>query len=257
MNALVVLAAVLFLLMTIIGGKKGVRSFVALFINFFVLIVAVFMMTDPNADPIILTLIACAIISCVTLFFINEINIKTKTAFISTFLTTALMLLFIFMVTDQSMIHGFGEEEVEEQTIYSYYLGINFVKIAASVIIMSTIGSITDEAIAVSSPMYEIRKHNPTISRKQLFFAGMRIGKDLLGTNANTLFFAFFGGYLALLIRYKDLNYTIGEIINAKIFSSEMITILCGGIGVALIIPVTAMITAYVLTRPQKQKASG
>ncbi|WP_182200176.1 YibE/F family protein [Paraliobacillus salinarum] len=253
MNALVVLAGVLFLLMAIIGGKKGIRSFIALFVNFFVLLVAVLIMTDPNADPILLTLVACALISCVTLFFINEVNSKTKTAFISTLLTTALMLLFIFIVTEQSMIHGFGEEEVEEQTIYSYYLGIDFVKIAASVIIMSTIGAITDEAIAVSSPMFEIRKHHPTISRRELFMAGMRIGKDLLGTNANTLFFAFFGGYLALLIRYIDLEYTFGEIINNKIFSAEMMTILCGGIGVALIIPVTAWITAYVLTRTPKQ----
>lgn len=253
MNALAVLSAILFALMTIIGGKKGIRSFIAIFVNFFVLLVAVLIMTDPNADPIMLTLVACAIISCVTLFFINEVNEKTKTAFVSTLITTVLLLLFIWIVTEQSMIHGFGEEEVEEQTIYSYYLGINFVKIAASVIIMSTIGAITDEAIAVSSPMFEIRRHHPSISRKELFVAGMRIGKDLLGTNANTLFFAFFGGYLALLIRYKDLDYTLGEIINAKIFSAEMLTILCGGIGVALIIPITSAITAYVLTRPTKK----
>ncbi len=253
MNTLVVLSIILFLLMLAIGGKKGVRSFIALFINFFVLLVAVLIMTDPNADPIILTLIACAIISSVTLFFNNDINSKTKTAFLATIVTTILLLFFIVVVTEQSMIHGFGEEEVEEQTIYSYYLGIDFVKVAASVIIMSTIGAITDEAIAVSSPMFEIRRHHPTISRKELFLAGMRIGKDLLGTNANTLFFAFFGGYLALLIRYMDLEYTFGEIINSKVFSGEMITILCGGIGVALIIPITAGITAAVLTRPQKE----
>ncbi|WP_138418699.1 YibE/F family protein [Aquibacillus sediminis] len=251
MNALVLLSIILFALMAVIGGKKGVRSFVALFINFVVLLTTVLVMTDPSADPIILTLIACTIISCINLFYINDVNKKTKTAFVSTMLTTLLLLLFIYIVTERSLIQGFGEEEVEGLTIFSFYIGIDFVKVAASVVIMSTIGAVTDEAISISSPMYEIHRHHPTISKKDLFLAGMSIGKDLLGTSANTLFFAFFGGYIALLVRFKDMNYSLGEIINAKVFSAEIITILCGGIGVALIIPITAAITSYVLVRSE------
>ncbi|WP_017471295.1 YibE/F family protein [Amphibacillus jilinensis] len=249
MNALVILTAILFFLMTLVGGKKGVRSFVALFINFLVLLVTILIMTDSNASPVILTAIACALISAVTLFFINESNVKTKTAFVSTIITTVLLLLFIQFVTDRVMVQGFGDEEVEGLTIYSFYLGIDFLQVATSVVIMSTIGAVTDEAISISSPMFEIHRHHPTISMSALFHAGMRIGKDLLGTSANTLFFAFFGGYLALLVRYKDLSYSFGQIINSKVFSAEMITILCAGIGVALIIPVTAAITSYVLVK--------
>ena len=37
MNVIVLLSGILFLLMTLIGGKKGVRSFLALFFNFVVL----------------------------------------------------------------------------------------------------------------------------------------------------------------------------------------------------------------------------
>lgn len=254
MNTQVVLAIILLGLMVVIGGKKGVRSFIALAINFLVLIITVLIMTDPNANPIILTLIACTIISSVTLFFINEVNSKTKTAFVSTILTTALLLLFIYIVTERSMIQGFGDEEMEGITIFSFYIGIDFVKVAASVIIMSTIGAVTDEAISISSPMFEIHRHNPNISQKDLFLSGLSIGKDLLGTSANTLFFAFFGGYLALLVRFKDLNYSLGEIINAKVFSSEMMTILSAGIGVALIIPITALITSYVLVKTEENQ---
>lgn len=249
MNALVLLTLILFVSMTIIGGKKGVRSFVALFINFIVLIITVLIMTDPSADPIILTIIASVLISCVTLFFINEVNKKTKTAFVSTILTTVILLAFIHFITERTMIQGFADEEIEGLTTFSFYLGIDFVKVAASVIIMSTIGAVADEAISISSPMFEIYRHNPHLSQKELFLSGIRIGKDLLGSSANTLFFAFFGGYLALLIRFKDLNYSFGQIMNAKVFRAEMVTILCAGIGVALIIPITAFITSYVLVK--------
>ena len=120
-------------------------------------------------------------------------------------------------------------------------------------IIMSTIGAITDTAIAISSPMREVFHHHPSISRKELFTFGLGIGKDILGTSTNTLFFAFFGAYMALLIWFKDLSYSIGEIFNSKIFSAEMITIFCAGIGVALIIPITSWITAYFLVKTKEK----
>jgi len=253
MNALFCLAAILFILMVLIGGKKGAKSFIALFLNFAVLLLTILIMTDPNANPIILTLIACTIISCINLFFINEVNNKTITAFVSTIITLAILLFFIVIVTEKSMIQGFGEEETEELSMFSLYLGVDFVKIGAAMIIMSTIGAIIDVAISIASPMRELYNHNQQVSRKELFSFGISIGRDILGTNTNTLFFAFFGGYLAMLIWFKDLSYSLGDIVNSKIFSSEMINILCAGIGVALIIPITSWITAYYLDKTREK----
>lgn len=210
-------------------------------------------MTDPNANPIILTIIGCTIISCINLFFINKINSKTKTAFLSTTITIVILLTFINQVTKLTMIQGFGEEEIDELTIFSLYIGVDFVKIAASVIIMSTIGAITDVAISITSPMLEIFTLHPTISRRDLFKSGISIGKDILGSNTNTLFFAFFGGYMALLLWFKDLSYSIGEIANSKIFGSEMITIFSAGIGIALVVPIASWINAYYLVRSREK----
>lgn len=175
MNTLVCLAAILFLLMIMIGGRKGARSFTALFLNFVILFLAILFMADPNLNPILLTLAASAIISCVNLFFINEVNQKTAAAFISTMITLAMLYFLIVILTDKFMIQGFGEEEVEELSMFSLFIGIDFVKIGASVIIMSTIGAITDIAISITSPMHEIVKHHPDIKRKELFTSGLSI----------------------------------------------------------------------------------
>src|SRR5699024_12208144 len=93
-------------------------------------------------------------------------------------------------------------------------------------------------------PMQEIFNHRPTISRKSLFTSGLTIGKDILGSNTNILFFAFIGGYMALLIWFKDLSYSFGQVVNSKIFASEMIIICTAGIGIALIIPIASSINA-------------
>ena len=252
MNVLVLLSGLLFVLMGIIGGKKGIRSFIALFLNFGVIVMVLFFMSVPYLNPVIITLIACIFIGCINLFYINQVNSTTKTAFYATIVTTFVLVIFISIITNNAMIQGFGEEETEEMGMFSFYIGLDFVKIAVSVIIMSTIGAITDASIAIASPMREMLIHHPKIERKELFHFGLSIGRDILGTSTNTLFFAFFGSYLALLIWFKDLTYSVGEIVNSKVFSSELITICCSAIGVTLVIPVTAWITAYFLTQKRK-----
>lgn len=256
MNVLVLLGIILLILMVVIGGKKGARSFFAIFFNFGVLFITVILMTIPSANPIILTLVACIVIGIINLFYINEVNTKTKIAFISTMITTVILIFFIVIMTENAMIQGFGEEEIHELDIFSLYIGIDFVSISTSIIIISTIGAIIDVAISIASPMREIFNHNPNISRRALFNSGISIGKDILGTSTNTLFFAFFGGYLGLLIWFKDLSYSVGEIVNSKIFNAELINILFAGMGVALNIPITAWITAYYLVKTRDTKKS-
>lgn len=254
MNVLVLLAVILFFLMVLIGGKKGVKSFISLFLNFTVIILAIFFMINPDMNPIIVTVIACILISCINLFYVNEVNSKTKTAFVSTMITIGILIFFISILTKLTMIQGFGEEETEELGMFSLYIGLDFVKIATSVIIMSTIGVITDVAISITSPMREMIRHNEDASQMDLFSFGLSIGRDILGTNANTIFFAFFGGYLALLLWFKDLAYSISEIANSKVFNAEIVIILCGGIGIALVIPIAAWINAYYLINGKKKE---
>ncbi|HSH25986.1 MAG TPA: YibE/F family protein [Massilibacterium sp.] len=253
MNVIVLLAVILLVLMVLIGGKKGLHSFISIFLNFTVVLVALLFMLDPHVNLMILTLILCVVISCINLFYINGVNVKTITAFISTFITYTLLLLLIHMMTKYTMIQGFGDEEAEELGVFSLYIGIDFLEIGAAVILMSAIGAIIDVAISITSSMDEIFNCYPQLSKKELFLSGIEIGRDILGTDTNTLFFAFFGSYLGLLIWFQDLSYSFGEIMNSKVFASEMITIFCSGIGIALVIPITASINVHFLMRKAKK----
>ncbi|HLQ96683.1 MAG TPA: YibE/F family protein [Pseudogracilibacillus sp.] len=257
MNVPIILSVILFLLMLVIGRGKGVRSFLSLFLNFIVMLLIIVLMTNVEYNPIILTMIACILVSCINLFFINEVNQKTVTAFIATMITTGILLVFIYYITKVAMIQGFGEEEIDEiVSVYSIEVGVDFLKLATAVIILSTVAAIVDVSISITSPMAEIYKHHPEITRKELFKSGVTIGKDILGSNANTLFFAFIGGYLALLLWFKDLSYSFSQIVNSKIFASEMMMIFFAGIGIALVIPIAAFINAYYLTKSKKETDS-
>lgn len=254
MNALVLLTIVLFVCMVLVGGSKGLRSFIALFFNFGILLITIIFMTSPNINPFLLTVIASLLIGCVSMFYINGIHLKTKLAFLSTMVTVVILLGVIMVATKGANIQGFSEESADDIAVYSLRLGVDFVKIGAAVIMMSTIGAIIDVAVSITSPMQEIFNQNEQIERKNLFGVGMRIGRDILGSMTNTLFFAFIGGYLSLIIWFKDLSYTTGQIVNSKVFSAEVITILCAGMGVGLSIPITSWITAYFLVKSREKK---
>lgn len=245
MNVLLLLAGVLLILMVAVGGINGVRSFISLFLNGIILLVTVFFMLDTQTNILLLTLVACAALCAVNLFYINGLNRKTVAAFIATFLTLGMLLSVIYWVTDVAMIQGFSEEETEELDAYNLLIGIDYVQVAAAVIIMSTIGAIMDVAMSITSSMHEYARHT-TSTPRQLVAHGMLIGRDILGTDTNTLFFAFFGGYLGLLIWFKDLHYSFGEIVNAKVFGAEVLTIFTAGIGIALVIPMAAWTSVLV-----------
>jgi uncharacterized membrane protein len=52
---------------------------------------------------------------------------------------------------------------------------------------------------------------------------------------------------MTLIIYFNVLHYSFSDILNAKVFGAEIFQILCGGIGIILIIPITSLITSELL----------
>ena len=138
----------------------------------------------------------------------------------------------------------------------SVYVKLNFNKIVVCEILIGLLGAIIDVSISIASSMNELYITNPLLGKRNLFKSGVNIGKDILRTMTNTLLFAYIGGFMTLIIWFFDLHYSLSEILNGKVFSSEVFMILCSGIGVILIIPVTSLITAYIIYYKFKSKVS-
>jgi uncharacterized membrane protein len=146
-------------------------------------------------------------------------------------------------------VHGYSEENIENIGYVSYNTGLNMRDLIVSVVIIGLIGNIIDTSIAISSALYEVHVKNPKLTIKELFISGMNIGKDILGTTTNTLFFAFLGSCMTLFIYFQDYKYTFGTIINSKIFCMEFLRIILSGVSAFLIIPLTAFISSKLLKK--------
>jgi len=249
MNKILIL--ILFLLMVYIDKKRGIKLFLSLIFNFFILI-AIFCLIALGLNPIVCSLIGCFIVSYIILYYVNEKNIKTISSLKSIVIVLLILSFLIFIITYLSRIAGFGYESYEEINIFSYDVRIDYTNIAISMILISLIGATVDSSIAISSALYEVYENNKGLSKKELFLSGMNIGKDILCTTTNTLMFAFLGDFMTLLIWFYKGNYSLLDIVNAKTFASELIRILFSAIGCIIVIPITAYITTNALIKLKK-----
>lgn len=237
-----ILLIILLFLMIYIDKKRGIKLFISLVINFFVLVV-IFYFISLGINPIVLSLLGCLLISYIILYFVNGKNIKTKASLKSIFIVLIILAILIFIMTNISRIAGFGYESYEEINMYSYDVKIDFTEIAISLVLISLIGATTDSSVAISSALYEVYDNNKHLGKKELYKSGLNIGKDILCTTTNTLLFAFLSEFLTLMIWFYKGDYSFLEIVNAKVFASEVIRILFSAIGCVIIIPVTSYIT--------------
>lgn len=246
---ILVLSLILFILLIWTARLRGFKSFICLYINYFLIILYVIFMGF-GSNAIILAIITCFISSLVMLFLLNGINIKTKSSFISVIIIILITTILISVVSYFSNINGFSSEEYESIVPYSFAINYNMTNVIIGMYLISTIGTVIDTSISISSALNEVYENNKNIKFKELFKSGMNIGKDILSTTINTLYFAFFGSFIGFFfIHYSS---EISLIINNKLFIQEVLELLFCFISSILIIPITSYIFSKKITNFKK-----
>ncbi|MCK8624443.1 YibE/F family protein [Apilactobacillus xinyiensis] len=244
MSSIALLGIILLFLMLLVGGRQGFNSFISLILNFGFLFLAIVLISF-HLSPLLVTLVVGTILLSLTIF-LSGVNDETgKLAFYSSLFVLIILVVLIIPIEYWSQVQGFGLEDSDDLEGMSLMIGISFVKISIATAILSTLGAIAEATMAIASGLGEITEQHPDISSKRLLFDGFFIGKQIIGTTLNTLFFGLFGGMLALFIWFFGLNYSFGNILNDKVFNAEFIIILFSLIGVILSIPITSAVIAH------------
>ena len=224
-----------------IGGYTGLRAFLSIIFNFLILFLDIFLIA--NGFPAIpVTIIGSLIILATTIFMGSDDDNITQNAFYSSVLVITILIILIQVVQPLLAVQGFGNENTEDLEGLSLLIGIKFSDIMQSTMIISMLGAVSEAAIAVSTGLNEVMTETKDFPPTQVFSEGMKIGREIIGTALNTLFFGFFGSFLGLFIWYVKLNYSFSSFINNKILVAELSMILIGFIGVILTVPLTAWV---------------
>lgn len=242
-DMLMILGMILLCLIVIIGGDRGVISLISLIGNMLLLSLAIWLMAA-GAPVILVTVGAGIVISCVTLFYQNDTNVKTKSAFAAVAITMTVLFFFIYMVVWRSEAGGLNEIQAVEDDVlyYNMNLDISMRNVATAVIILSTLGAVLDMALTVTTSVYEVSIHKPEIKLTELVESGMQIGREVIGTTVNTLLFAYLGESLLLFSYLKMQDYTLETLLNSKILFQNCVSMIFGAIACVLVMPVAAVL---------------
>lgn len=241
MSTLTLLLIILFVLMAVIGRKRGIRAFFMLFINVLLLAFSVILII------LKLPIFFVAVITSIILALINIVWVKpfdkvSRSAVIATSCTYIIILVVTMFLMNSAKLAGFPMEEGDEIATYSLNIGIDFTAVTTYMMMVSALGVVIDISISIATSMEQLYLDQPMMTRKDLFSSGMNISRDILGTTTNTLYFAYLGSYLTLIIWVMQLHYSLGDFINSQVFASEFFTMVIGGIAVICAIPITCFI---------------
>lgn len=244
---LAILSAVLFALILIFCGNKGAKSIATTCINgaFLLGMLAVINMGVP---PFIVTLASGIILTSITLFYQNEVNIKSKVSFLSVLAVLLIVLPLVFWLIRSANAGGFNSEqyEITDANGYSRNIGISMPALEACVMIIALLGTLIDTSIAISSAIYEIRANNSRIPLADLMKSAFTVGKDVLNTSIHTIFYIYVAEYMTLMIQYIT-DYSFSYVINSKSLAGEFVSVSLSGIGCCLIVPVTAVLGSILI----------
>ncbi len=243
-----ILAIILLVLVYFVGRERGLITIVSLMFNFIILAVSIFLMSK-GFEPVVVTFICCMIVCSISLFFQNGKNAKTLAAFSSVLLVLVILFGISYFVGYEAHLRGINEIIQYEDEVFRLRtdIGISMSQIAVSMILIGLIGAAVDASIAISTAVYEVYQNDKTLNLWDLFYSGMRIGKDILGGMTNTLYFVYLGESLSLFILFKTYDYSFLEMMNSKAFCQDIASIVISCISCILVIPVTAMLISYIL----------
>lgn len=249
-NSLYFLVGIFILSMIAIGGIKGLKAFITLFLTVVVVIFFLVPLLVKGYSPIPITIVAVGIITVITLFIVSGINRKTLAGILGTVLGTIIAGILAMGVSNYTQLVGMGSEDMQALVYGSNGHFLDYRGILFSGVIIGALGAVMDVAISIASSMWEIEELNPEITNKQLIKSGMNIGKDIMGAMSNTLILAYVGSSLSLIMVFVSFKLSFCEIINLDIVATEIIRSIAGSIGLVLSIPVTVFVS--VLLRDKK-----
>ena len=242
-----IVAWVFILTLLVVGKKQGLFSIISLIVNAVLLSYALdFYMSTSDTSLVWICGIGIILFTVISLLLVNGFNEKTYAAIIATLLGTFLSLFITYLAMWVTSENGLRYEEMQ-------FLTRPYKMVFLAGLFIGSLGAVMDIGITMSSSIFGLYEKNNNISVQDLKASGLEIGKDIMGTMTNILFFAYISGSIPVIILYLKNASTLGFTLSMNL-SLELARALAGGIGIVLTIPIGLYISIYFVNRKKERK---
>ncbi len=243
---LVWLLVVFCILIIVFSRMQGLKTVISLGFTF-LSVFAVLIPAILNGRNIYLWSIAvCVFITVMTLCIISGFNVKSLCAGIGCVCGVLCSGLIVLIMDKFLNMTGL----LEEESVYLIQLypdnPINLKAIIFAMIIVGAVGAVMDVSMSISSSLHELKIKSPEIAPKELMKSGFTIGRDMMGTMANTLVLAYIGSSLTSVLLLVAYNASLEQVINKEMIVAEILQALAGSMGMLLTLPLTSAVCAVI-----------
>ncbi len=239
------------LFLVAIGRKKGAMALGGLLIALFSIVGILFPLLEYGFPAVATTVVVIFYITVFTFVLIDGINRKTVSAALGTL--SGVLIAGVFASVSGALCHisGFQTTEAEELLLIGTDHGMKISGLFTAGILIAALGAVMDVAMSIASAVHELHEVNGSLKAKELFGSGMNIGRDAMGTMANTLILAFVGSSFTLLLLIYFYDISLTQLVSTDLIAREVIQGLSGSIGIVLTVPIVAALSAKIETSKQ------
>lgn len=254
LDKIIILTAVFMGLILLIGRWKGVNTLLSLIFTFtFVFLVFVpAVMAGYNAY--LWSSITCVFTIVMTLILINSISKKTIATIIGCIAGTVIAAAGTFIMSTITELTGFIDEHSYYLTMLDTVKPIDLTAVIFAAIIIGAVGAIMDVAMDISSALYELSENVPDMTFRKLSKSGMSIGRDIMGTMANTLVLAYIGSSLTSIMILLTYSSSPLDLLNREVIIVELLQAVIGSMAILLTVPCTVWICGILYLGRRKRR---
>ncbi|OUP40462.1 YibE/F family protein [Pseudoflavonifractor sp. An187] len=241
-----VAVAIFLLLMLLVGGEKGFYATLALAFSLVFLLKITVPVIYSGGSPILAGLAMVLVSTAVTVFLIYGLSprgvLGIGVVLAGEFVSCGLFLLFSLLLH----LSGFKSGDAENLLVAAQNTGLNISTVLFAATMIASLGAVMDVAVSLLSALWEVRLADPDITGRGLWRAGLRMGRDMIGTMSNTLIFAFAGGSLTTLLVLMTYGTDPVQLLHSDYIALELAHGLCGTCAVILTVPLASLVSAAV-----------
>ncbi len=242
------------LILILIGGRKGIRAFLSLFLSLLIILKIFIPLVLQGLNPLLVGLPVVFFILIILVYLTEGWRQRSHVAILSIALSLIVTALLAVLFTYLTKLTGLGQGEII-YLIEASDQAINFRGLLLAAIIIGALGVINDMAVGQVATIEQIKLTNSKLSFKEIYKIGFKIGQSHLGAITNTLFLAYVGVSLPLLLLFslgQEPFLTFSQIINNEEIATEIVRTLVGVIGVFLVMPISTFLGALFLKAGNK-----
>ena len=244
---LAVLAALFAIAVIVLGRWQGVAALVALGLSFVVIALFVLPAILAGENPLLVAIVGAGLIMFIALYLTHGLSARTSVAVLGTMVSLALIGVLSAIFSAASSLTGLDDST--SNLIGSLGHGIDARGLLLAGVVIGALGVLDDVTVTQTSSVWELRRANPSLGWRELYSAGLRIGRDHVGSAVNTLVMAYAGAALPILLYSSISGVGLGAILGSEEPAQEIIRTLAGSVGIVAAVPVTTILAALIASR--------